>query len=100
MIYALLFNLGWIANCRREFAHGRSITHATLATTMLMTVVTIIFLFSDLNKLHLFWITPLLIFSSPINMVIFQIPLVGTIYLSLVNLFGRIISFGVREYIS
>lgn len=92
VVYVLLFNLGWIVNCRKEFARGKSVTHATLATTLLMTITTAIFLFSSLNKLHLFWITPLLIFSSPINMIIFQIPLIGMAYLWLVNLFGKIIS--------
>lgn len=92
-IYVLFFNLGWVLGCRSYARKNIGVHYGTIATTMLMSITTFIFAFdTSLNKLHLFWITPLLIFSSPVNLILFRIPLIGKIYLFIVKLFGILIT--------
>ena len=95
LIYFIGFNIGWIIGCRVAATKG-GITHATVATTMLMTLISVIFLFADYNKLHLIWITPILILTSSLNMVLFSVPLIGNVYFILTKLFYSVIIIGIK----
>lgn len=93
IVYILVFNIGWIYGCRVYAKSKGGVNYATVATTMQMTIVTASFALTDLNKLHLLWITPLLILSSSLNLLLFTIPFIGHLYFAIVRIFARVITF-------
>jgi len=48
IIYVLVFNIGWIYGCRVYAKSKGGVSYATVATTMLMTIVAIIFATTNL----------------------------------------------------
>lgn len=97
IIFVGNFNLGWIKGCRDYLKHRGGFMYQTAASTMMMTITTFIFLFSDINKFHLIWLTPFFIFiSGTINSMIFSIPIVGNVYFWLTVLFAKTITIGVK----
>lgn len=97
IVYLIFFNIGWIYGCRHNLKTKGGFSHATGATTMLMTFTSVVFLFSNINKLHLLWLTPFFIFiSGSINLKIFSIPYIGKMYLGITLLFTKIITIGVK----
>lgn len=95
LIHVIFFNVGWVFGCRRYLKTQGGFTYNSASVALLLTVTTVIFLMSDVNKLHLLWITPLISFVLPV-IDLFSIPIFGKIYLMIVILFSRIITVGVR----
>lgn len=87
----IIFNIGFIYGCATRARSKGGVNYGTVATTMILTVVTIIFINKDLNKLNLLWVAPLIILTSPLNMIIFLIPVMGNLYLIATKAFLKII---------
>lgn len=97
LLYFFFFNIGWIFGLRHYLEHKGGFMYSTAATTMLMTLTSVVFLYSNINKLHLLWLTPFYIFISGIlNDIIFSIPIIGILYKLATTLFARIATIGVR----
>lgn len=97
LIHFLFFNIGWIYGCRRHMKQRGGFTYGSAATALLLTIISFIFLFSGINKLHLLWITPLISYVvSPFNQTLFSIPVLGSLYLAFVKMFASVITIGVK----
>lgn len=101
--------LGWIAwaavaylavtfayGCRRYAAAGQGFQWATAIQTFFWWLISIVFLVTPLNKLHIIWLLPVGFFSAQF-FALGSVPLLSPVVRSATRVFMGLILVGVRK---
>lgn len=95
LIIAFSFSLGSLWHLRKDAKNNQPIHIVTVLQVLLYLSVSIIFLFSPWNKLHLVWVIPASFVFSLLGFIILRIPIIGTLLRMIILLFGRIFLVGI-----
>jgi len=88
-----VISISWAIGCRTYVARNQSLQWGTIASTMLLCTMTVLFIIFDWNKLHILWIAPLIIFV-PQFIILSGIPILSPLLLALSSLFLKILTIG------
>ena len=89
------FALGSLWHLRKDARDSKPIHIVTVLQVLLYLLLSIIFLFSPWNKLHILWVIPAAFVLSLSGFIIFRIPIIGTLLRIMVLFFGRIFLVGI-----
>jgi len=87
----LWFALSFSYGCRRVIEQGKDFHRITAVQAFLWCIIAIVFLFSDVEKLHILWLIPLVFFGTGI---VVQIPVIGQLLSLMSGVFMTVILFG------
>jgi hypothetical protein len=85
--------LTFVYGCRKTVRSGKSFQWATAVQTFFWWVIAVVFLFIPLNKLHILWLLPILLFSAQF-LVLTGVPILMPVILFLTQVFMKLILFG------
>jgi hypothetical protein len=85
--------LTFVYGCRKTVRSGQPFQWATAVQTFFWWVIAVVFLFIPLNKLHILWLLPILLFSAQF-LVLTGVPILMPVILFLTQVFMKLILFG------
>jgi hypothetical protein len=89
--------VSFVLGCRKYAAAGVGFPYANAIPTFFFSLITIAFLLSDANKLHILWIAPLSFFLATWLGLLTAMPFVGPLIRGATNLFMRVVLIGVKQ---
>jgi len=92
VLYAILLfiTITWIYGVR-----VKPLAYPTVLTSLYFLVASIVFSLIGINKIHLLWVIPLVYFSSFLNMVLFQTPIISIPLRIICDIYASILRIGV-----
>ncbi len=85
--------VSWTYGCRTYARHGLSFSWMEAVQAFLLSAITVVFLLTPLNKLHILWLVPLVLFGSQI-LVFGNVPILRPIVIFLTGNFMKVVLVG------
>jgi len=98
-IHLIVFNIGWVYGLRVYMKNKGGFMKGTALAALLLTLETFIFLFSDISKLYMLLLTPIITYvlaSRGLLQDLFSIPILSSILTFITKIFVSIVTIGVK----
>lgn len=86
--------LAWAYGCRNCVASGQRLDHTNALLTLFWWVIALVFLVSDISKLHIFWIAPSAWLLAFLLSPLVGIPVLSPLFSLIAQVFVRLITTG------